>query len=398
MTAKSNAMSAVLRTAAHRAIAAHEAVGNIAKQTPDDTEPFHIALDARNDAIVALGRTVLNILLAGGEVDCSLDAAQNGTPVIATSRMALAAEPGDPAIVMQTPAAPATVVRRKRGASPSWWRVVAPSAARASLQPASSDQLERLSGSGLGPNWSETSADNNPEAWKAAVDLFGPPPEVSDIISYDKALRRLVRGVQVDDWRSYPRDLQKSLVGYASSLSRFLQDEAGPAIGLSHPPHELSTMFSVMTRYSDVERPGFVSGLSRRNPPEYGTWALDCDWWWTRLQRLIGEDDESEPSAVDKTKAWAQLTEVLTEGSESEALLNALRSLRMAGVSSDDKRLLDVMFPHAHLLEGVTAFKTLRKKLLRMADVEEDVVEAEDHTSPVPEDWPYSRARSTSQS
>ncbi|MFT4624091.1 MAG: hypothetical protein ACI8PZ_002750 [Myxococcota bacterium] len=385
MTATPDVARERLRAAASRAVAAHHALAGAAAQLiPDDlTESdgdLAGALAERDEAILDLGRSVLRVLLLGGQVDPQFGASPASPDVDKPPKQLHA-----PPTPVPPPPTPEVVVR-KRSSPPR--RTLGAAVIRPPSKPATAEQLQRLAGSGLTPNWThrETETETDPSVWRAAIEVFGPPPEVTDIPSYDQAIRRLVTGVQVDQWKPFPRDLQKCLVGYASSISRYLQDEAGPAIGLTAPPNELATMFSVMTRWSDVQRPGFVSGLSRRNPPDHGSWAADAAWWWGKLQRHLGVDPE--PKAVSDVDAWAGLHRVIAEGPEAEPLLGALGQLRDAGVSSEDRRLLDAVFPHAHLLDGVTVFKTLRKKLARMAEVEDEVTAAADERAPIPEEWP----------
>ena len=373
MSARPDAARDVLSEASSRALSAHadlaQSLSQLSARPLGQGSELQRRIEAREDAIVELGRAALCVLLAGGELHTHL-----GSPGEERRR------PPARAVTPQPTSQP--VVVRKRASPPSARRrVVADSSTTTGAA-----TVHHLAGHSQHTSWTPRAVESTPEAWSAATQVFGAPPEVPDIVAYDQALRRLVKGVQVDQWRAYPRELQKCLIGYASSLARFLQDEAGPRIGLPEPPHELATMFSVMTRYSDMERPGFVSGLSRRNPPDHGSWANDTAWWWGRLEQYLAASDPSGGPSRDE--AWASLMRLLVEGADEEGLVAAVKDLQAAGVSSDDKRLLDTLLPHAHLLAEVGELKTLRKKLSRMADDEDEVVEEEDRSSPIPEDWP----------
>ncbi|MEZ4238866.1 MAG: hypothetical protein R3F59_22480 [Myxococcota bacterium] len=70
------------------------------------------------------------------------------------------------------------------------------------------------------------------------------------------AMERLVEATaHVDSWLGYPQEVQRALVGLASSIARHLQDEAEALLD-ANAREAIRAWFPVTTQWSKLYRPG----------------------------------------------------------------------------------------------------------------------------------------------
>ncbi|MEZ4321895.1 MAG: hypothetical protein R3F61_30750 [Myxococcota bacterium] len=217
---------------------------------------------------------------------------------------------------------------------------------------------------------------------------IGRPQEVSNNAGAESLARRVDGAVsRIDAWSAQPQDVQQALLGLLSSLARHLQDEqeGSPSLLVSDV---LSAAFSRMTRFSAVERPGYVNGLSRHNGPHGKTWIDDAKHWWTLLREHLG--DVSDDVEQSPELALNELESQLAEGFEDRKQLVALvQEALAAGLSQSDGRLVSLLTPHQSVLKGARGLKTLKTALKDALRDEEDFEQVQDAHSPVPTDWPH---------
>ncbi len=174
------------------------------------------------------------------------------------------------------------------------------------------------------------------------------------------AVGRLAAAVsKMDSWLDLPQELQKSLMGLASSLARQIQDESEHPLGFAED-EALRVAFSRMTAWSREHRPGFVPGLSRSNMPDHGSWLNDGRHWWRELHQGVPlEQLEGTPEY-----ALASLGALLQGGVEQAALLRTLHEhMEHSGLLQTDPRLIELLRPHAVLLKGAEGLPTLLRAL-----------------------------------
>jgi hypothetical protein len=109
-----------------------------------------------------------------------------------------------------------------------------------------------------------------------------------------------------DRWKGLPAPVQRSVITYLVARLRTASSEIAPA--------DLDGAFSSVTRFMQVEQPGFVHGLHRAHPPKRGSWPADAAFAWAGL--------------LDKVPG---LAEVMAEDAPSRRVEDALREVEAAG-------------------------------------------------------------------
>ena len=225
----------------------------------------------------------------------------------------------------------------------------------------------------IGPVFSLSSSSSRVEPLlRPILDRLGAPTQPVTLDDYDQLLRRLDASVDhIDDWGELPRSVQQMLMGVHSSLGQVVQ--AGPpVIG-----DRLRPTFGTLVSWSREHRPGFVSGLSRHNDPEDGTWHATAMKWWERLQGAIGEA-QPPPGEV-----LGEVVRALRQGvgsAEQPGLVDRVRRL------TDDRaldralsvRLLATMTPHRSLLDGVEGLELFAEVLEEQAREDDDMAAVAD--------------------
>lgn len=257
--------------------------------------------------------------------------------------------------------------------------------------PAPAASLQALAQRGIGglaqPRQSEL---EDIKALKQLLRKLGRPAAVDTDRKAEATIRLLDQEVGgIDAWTDQPPTVQKAMIGLFAALARHVQDEFGGSL-----PYVVSEalpgLFSRMTRYSRVERPGFVAGLSRRNGREHGsTWLDDVGHWFSLLVERTGP---LEPEAEEGTpeSALAQLEAAIGEGvDDRKHLVGLVKKALKTGLSQSDRRLVTLLTPHQSVLKGARGLKTLKTALKDALRDEDDFEEAQDKGRPVPSEWPH---------
>lgn len=188
---------------------------------------------------------------------------------------------------------------------------------------------------------------------------------------------------RLDEWATFPKQVQKALVGMTVARSRHLQDETPTDLLPIELTGDLDRLFSTMTGYSKREQPGFVFGLQRHHHPMGLTWLADARRWWADLVDFL-----PEPSVLSPDRALSELRRRVQAGTEEEKVLGQVTIALEAGISPEDPRLVTIMDPFYEALRKEAKFKHLRKAIRdARKDAEQSVEELENPEIELPEDW-----------
>ncbi|MBN1335533.1 MAG: hypothetical protein JXB39_06185 [Deltaproteobacteria bacterium] len=194
-------------------------------------------------------------------------------------------------------------------------------------------------------------------------------------------------------WASFPRPVQRALVGNLACRLRHLQDHLGVS------GTRLDTAFRSLTRFSKSFQPGWVNGLTRGRGPAADSWADEGRTWWDQL-RLSTETPKQDavvpqtpPTAeehLEGVRRWIQEwreAPPVAKGMCLDKSLDAIRKARDAGLPPTHPELCALAGEiYDHL--DVSLFRALRQAIrdLEMADKEERTGEA---PKPIPSTWPW---------
>jgi len=179
-----------------------------------------------------------------------------------------------------------------------------------------------------------------------AVARIGKPKALQTMRDYREAVERLEAAVQhIDGWLLLPRGTQQMLMGLHSSIGQMIQQ--GPL----EVSDRLRPTFSVLVTWSRENRPGYVSGLSRHNDPEEGTWLNTAQKWWVRLETELKGLPGTSRSDLEEIRT------ALQQGVGPDDLDELVKRVRRLVDDHDLEReisvlLLNTMTPHRTLLEG----------------------------------------------
>ena len=188
---------------------------------------------------------------------------------------------------------------------------------------------------------------------------------------------------RLDEWASYPKQVQKALVGMCVARSRHLQDEVPEDLLPMELTGDLDRLFSTMTGYSKREQPGFVFGLQRHHHPMGLTWLADARRWWADLVDFL-----PEPSVLSPDRALGELRRRIQAGLEEEKILAQATIALEAGISAEDPRLVTMMEPLYDALRAEAKFKHLRKAIRDTRKLDEKSnAELANPEVELPEDW-----------
>lgn len=369
----------------------------VLSECPDDggdTEAELLRLiTQRNELASALGHSLVRWLAAGGVVEL-LPAESDTSQTPAQLRKAISADLADgagndsAATTEPTSGIPGENggATQLRGVSTREEGIPAHEPLHEPLQqPVTPAALRKLAQTGLTPNWSP---ENNQMAPRCGAlqgilkDFSAPvrPPSRDEARQTVTVLAAVVS--KADKWLEQPQETQRALIGFASSMARFLQHELSPLDLFDE--RTFNRLFSQMTRWSGQYQPGFVPGLSRSKGPTTGNWLTDAEQWWESLLREANLPQEQDQSAV-----FRRLEDLLEEGKPSRTELVArVRDVVKAGVTQSDPRLISLLMPYRNRLKGEKEFKTLRTKLRKASQterVDDDPEKTVDHG--IPADW-----------
>lgn len=113
--------------------------------------------------------------------------------------------------------------------------------------------------------------------------LGAPPEELGSLPDVSEEVALLKDAVEThEDWPNFPDTDQQSLIGYIVARARRVQDEVSSALKFDTTQDSLGDVFRRLTKYSKIEKPGFVHGLARSHDPRNGTWLEDAREIWER--------------------------------------------------------------------------------------------------------------------
>lgn len=199
------------------------------------------------------------------------------------------------------------------------------------------------------------------EALRDILDVLEEPQDLVTLEDVRGELERLLQGTtpqQLLDWTSFPKSVQRSLVGHVVARARHVQDELSPEIFPPDLSHDLDRIFSGMTAFSKREQPGFVFGLMRHHHPVGENWLSDARKWWQDLINQLPEDIRPDPEG-----ALEDLQQAIEEEADEDEIIESALAALEDGLDAEDPRLVKLMTPHRDLLGKHTQFKKLRKAI-----------------------------------
>ncbi|MEL6345811.1 MAG: hypothetical protein AAFV53_22060 [Myxococcota bacterium] len=211
--------------------------------------------------------------------------------------------------------------------------------------------------------------DLDAEALRDLLDALTEPDDLNSDDDVRNELERLLNSTTPQalmDWSSFPKPVQRSLVGHIVARARHVQDELSPGSFPLDLSHDLDRIFSGMTAFSKREQPGFVFGLMRHHHPVGESWLSDARKWWQDLINQLPEDIRPDPEG-----ALDELEQLLEEDpDDEEEIIDQALAVLEDGLDPEDERLVRLLAPHKHLLRHHTQFKKLRKAI-RALETEE---------------------------
>ena len=211
-------------------------------------------------------------------------------------------------------------------------------------KPASLESIQSLTDGGLGVNWS--SAAPVTRSLDRILDALTPAPSET----YIKSQFARIDAINPHTWRGLPKNIQRDLTALLAAWGRHLQDNLG-----SDHSAQLSTFFSCLTEFSELEQPGFVYGLARQHMPQSSSWLEDALQVWRRLA-----PDESKPTTTPEL-ALATLQAQLSRPNIRPAVLIALSS----GLQETDPRLIQLLSTRLSDLGNEPRLRKVRKSIRR---------------------------------
>ncbi len=197
----------------------------------------------------------------------------------------------------------------------------------------------------------------------AILRRLGAPTQVSDEAAWRRAVDLLAREVRArTGWSEATRTAHQELVSYVAARARYLQDEVQNRYGYDDHGAVLTNVFRTLSAYQAEARKGFANGLARNQRPSSGTWWAESKVWWRRLAARGG-------TAIRPSRAELldDVAAALTMPLVTQVVRSALEAAISGGVTSDDPKLIALIEPFAHVLEGTTRLKTLRSVLKQRA-------------------------------
>jgi hypothetical protein len=235
---------------------------------------------------------------------------------------------------------------------------------------------------------------------KDVLDQFGDPEPTPDLARFDSSVQRLARITDdIDSWTTFPRIVQKQLMGLLAARCRYLQDVAAPKLNRPFMLSYLDGVFRKVTAFSKQHRPGYVFGLARHHKPEHRqTWMEETLYWLDLLRKETNPGspvlDTDEVEKPNPERSLTHLEGVLEDPDDLDRseVVAAIKRCDLAGVKPDDTRLVKLLHPQPiyKLLTKEPSFKRLRKCIRNyQAELRKEEQESEADNTLVPDDWPY---------
>ncbi len=211
--------------------------------------------------------------------------------------------------------------------------------------------------------------DLDAETLRESLDLLTEPQSLHTTEDVRNELNNLLQGCTSQvlmDWATFPKPIQRSLVGHVVARARHVQDEQTEDIFPPDLSHDLDRIFSNMTAFSKREQPGFVFGLMRHHHPVGESWLSDAQKWWVDLINQLPEDLRPDPEG-----ALEELGTLIAEEADEQELVEQALTILEDGLDPEDPRLVKLMAPYRHLLKEHARFKKLRKAIRALEEAEE---------------------------
>lgn len=314
----------------------------------------------RDEMLQKWARIALSWMLRGGQLQLIPPDGQGPPQIISTPRPTARPTPvASPPIAAPAPRRP--VVSRRPP--------VVQTIRRGAATRADADYSAGVSGR-TSPTWRRTTVnDLDAEALRDLLDALTEPMDLNSDDDVRNELERLLNVTTPQglmDWASFPKPVQRSLVGHIVARARHVQDELSPGSFPLDLSHDLDRIFSGMTAFSKREQPGFVFGLMRHHHPVGESWLSDALKWWQDLINQLPEDIRPDPEG-----ALDELEQLLEEDVDDEEIIDQALAVLEDGLDPEDERLVQMMAPHKHLLRHHTQFKKLRKAIRAYENEEE---------------------------
>ncbi len=203
--------------------------------------------------------------------------------------------------------------------------------------------------------------DLDAETLREALDLLTEPLALHSAEDIRNELNNLLQGSTSQllmDWATFPKPIQRSLVGHVVARARHVQDELPENLFPPDLSHDLA--------FSKREQPGFVFGLMRHHHPVGESWLSDAQKWWQDLINQLPEDLRPDPEG-----ALEELGSLIAEDADEQELVEQALTVLEDGLDPEDPRLVELMAPYRHLLKEHARFKKLRKAIRALEDAEE---------------------------
>ena len=208
------------------------------------------------------------------------------------------------------------------------------------------------------------------ETLRESLDLLTEPDALNSPEDIRTELSNLLQGTSSQallDWASFPKPIQRSLVGHVVARARHVQDEVSETLFPVDLSHDLDRIFSGMTAFSKREQPGFVFGLMRHHHPVGESWLSDARKWWQDLINQLPEDLRPDPEG-----ALEELETLIEEEADEQEIVEQALTVLEDGMDPEDARLVKLMAPRRHLLKEHARFKKLRKAIRAQEDSTEE--------------------------
>lgn len=136
---------------------------------------------------------------------------------------------------------------------------------------------------------------------RGLLEQLGEPPETMTLgmaADWKKRLEAVSSPVTMQSWSILDNALKVDLLTMLVALARAVQDAGGPM-------HEPRQVFSRLSAYSEVERPGHTHGMARQHKPLHGGWLKDARKARESLLKWLGDTTATAAPAASPSRPAA---------------------------------------------------------------------------------------------
>lgn len=370
----------------------------------DDAWDAILALRSRRDATLdRWARTALSLLVRGGQLHVSFPDAPPASPQpqpdVATVEAPPASAPPEP-VSSEACAEPGP-----EPSPPVIAELEEDDATQESAGPPPDPAaLQALANAAFGPAWIRAEAAEvreDTDARGPSIDvelvqdlgqLLGPVPSVfSDVDAVQQEVRRLSEAAfdLLPHCVELPLPAQQAVVGLLATRCRTLQDDLPEPLRYKVDLDALDRVFSVLTRYSSDNQPGYVFGLKVDHRPTHGSWADDAVHWTEMLSDVV-----QVAVPINPERALNVLADLLDSPTapDRDTFLDAVAHVLASEAKPDDPRLVRLTEPRLADLQNKAKFKKLRRAI-KQARREDSASESElSKDTAIADSWPLKAA------